>query len=98
MYKTEHRKSLALDIVYDINPDAQLTGTTNEFGKKLYNNLSLDDCRARCAAVDKEFAQDGNEEAAKVVHEIPLFVFAMLSKEEIKEFVFVWMAKGIIRG
>lgn len=92
MSEIKIRKRIALEIAYSINPKAPLSSSTNQFGKKLYNGLSLDDCRTLCAAADEAFVREGNVEAAKAVHEVPLFVFAMLTKEEIKEFVSAWMA------
>ena len=94
MSEIKIRKRIALEIAYSISPEAQLSSATSPFGKKLYNGLSLDDCRALCAAADAAFVREGNVKTARAVHEVPLFVFAMLSKEKIKDFISVWMSGG----
>lgn len=88
----ETRAQKAMKLIAAINPQAEKVYTINKYGKKLCNGLNLDDCRNRCHRIGKKLSAGCLAKEARISHEIPLFVFAVLNEEETIEFIRKWEA------
>jgi len=87
----ERRAEKAKELMLQVNPEAEVKYTYNEFGKKLCNGLILDDCQRLCHNVRDELLKMGRYEDAEIVYkEVPLFVFGTLDLHDSLEFVSLW--------
>lgn len=88
--EVETRAQKAMKLIAAINPQAEKVYTVDEFGKKLCNGLYLGDCQGRCSQIGKKLSVARLAKEARISHEIPLFVFAVLNEEETIEFIRKW--------
>lgn len=90
LLEIQKRGELARQIVSELNPEATFRVYNNKNGNPSIEGLSVNDCCDICAELDTEFTAAGDIESARLVHEIPVLVFATLRKDQIPDFLIRW--------
>lgn len=84
------RGEIARKLVLEIKPDATFRHYNNRNGFMSLEGLTINDCCDVCSELDQAFRDAGDLEAANLIHEIPVLVFATLPREQIPEFLKRW--------
>lgn len=87
----EAKAQKARELALAINPAAKVEYTFDQFGKKFCNGLYIDDCCRISREMDQELTKAGRIVEAVAIHEVPLFVFAMLDHDEVLRFIPGWI-------
>lgn len=80
--EVQARADLAYSIAQEINPSAKREYSFDKFDKRCCNGLTLYDCSARSKSISEELRTAGDIDGANCASQIPLFVYAILNREE----------------